>query len=421
MGVCLIIRTSGGTDTSGATATAARVLSGYTCYVNDVKITGTMTNQGTKTASLNAGGSYTIPAGYHSGSGKVTANALSGQTSGTATAARILSGRTAWVNGSKLTGTMTDRGAISQKLAANGSYTVPAGWHNGSGKVTQSLTTQGAKNVTPTTTNQTACAASRWTTGSIVILGSSALTAGNIRNGVWIFGVLGTFYGWADDTVILYNHGSSFNSVYWLCYYGGMDWDGAGSYDSSGYYPCFNTANGSRTLSLLRQIEGRYEGSGHWRISHLRLWFRDQAGKIPSNNTIVPYFYWTNISTSSGTIDSNKLIFTVIYGGSTKSVAEIQADWDYAMSSRNGNFRWDRKMGNVEETWNYTRTGMVTWRTTRELPVRHGWDESLSSGGNAWKYTSYRWTGEVDIFAEYGDSHSSHKMHIGRIDYHPAK
>lgn len=203
MGVCLIIRTSGGTDTSGATATAARVLSGYTCYVNDVKITGTMANQGTKTASLNAGGSYTIPAGYHSGSGKVTANALSGQTSGTATAARILSGRTAWVNGSKLTGSMTNRGAISQKLAANGSYTVPVGWHNGSGKVTQSLTTQGAKNVTPKTTNQTACAASRWTTGSIVILGSSNLKAANIKKGVKIFNVTGTFTGWVDSTMAM--------------------------------------------------------------------------------------------------------------------------------------------------------------------------------------------------------------------------
>lgn len=201
MGVCLIIRSGGGTDTSGATATAARVLSGYTCYVNDVKITGTMANQGTKTASLNAGGSYTIPAGYHSGSGKVTANALSGQTSATATAARILSGRTAWVNGSKLTGTMTNRGAISQKLAANGSYTVPAGWHNGSGKVTQSLTTQGAKNVTPKTTNQTACAASRWTTGNIVIVGASTLKAGNIKKGVKIFNVTGTWVGWVDNTM----------------------------------------------------------------------------------------------------------------------------------------------------------------------------------------------------------------------------
>ena len=38
-----------------------------------------MTNQGAKTATLNPGGSYTIPAGYHNGSGKVTARALNNQ------------------------------------------------------------------------------------------------------------------------------------------------------------------------------------------------------------------------------------------------------------------------------------------------------------------------------------------------------
>ena len=68
--------------------------------------TGTMTNRGAVTSSLNAGGSYTIPAGYHNGSGKVTANSLSSQTSATAAAADIVSGKTAWVNGSKVTGTM---------------------------------------------------------------------------------------------------------------------------------------------------------------------------------------------------------------------------------------------------------------------------------------------------------------------------
>ena len=201
MGECLIIRSGGGTDTSNANATAGKVLSGYTCYVKDTKITGTMTNRGTVNQSLNPGGSYTIPVGYHSGSGKVTVSSLSANTSGTANAGRILSGRTAWVGGSRLTGTMTNRGAVSQSLAANGLYTIPAGWHNGSGKVNQSLTTQGAKSVTPKTTNQTACSANRWTTGTITIVGSSSLTAGNIKNGVWIFGVKGTFTGWVDSTM----------------------------------------------------------------------------------------------------------------------------------------------------------------------------------------------------------------------------
>ena len=200
MGVCLIIRSGGGTDTSGATATAARVLSGYTCYVNDVKITGTMANQGTKTASLNAGGSYTIPAGYHSGSGKVTANALSGQTSGTVGAAHILSGYNAWVNGTNTWGNMPNRGNISHSLPANGSYTIPAGWHAGGGVVNQSLAFHWGGTYTPNTANQVICWANWYAAGNIVIVGSSALTAGNIRNGVWIFGVLGTWTGPISDT-----------------------------------------------------------------------------------------------------------------------------------------------------------------------------------------------------------------------------
>lgn len=93
-----------GTFTSDGTIVASDVLSGKIGYSKGSKITGSMTNQGAKTTALNAGGSYTIPAGYHNGSGKVTANSLSSQTSGTATAANIDSGKTAWVNGSKVTG-----------------------------------------------------------------------------------------------------------------------------------------------------------------------------------------------------------------------------------------------------------------------------------------------------------------------------
>ena len=110
-----------GTGTSDANATASDILSGKTAYVKGSKITGSMTNRGAVTKALNCGGSYTIPAGYHNGSGKVTANSLASQTSATATAAQIFSGYTAWINGKKITG--TGSGAkTNARISTNGRW-----------------------------------------------------------------------------------------------------------------------------------------------------------------------------------------------------------------------------------------------------------------------------------------------------------
>lgn len=89
------------------------VLSGKTfANATSDSLTGSMPNNGAVSpAALNCNGSYAIPAGYHNGSGVVTANSLASQTTvddgkTAATAATIRSGYQAWVNGNKISGSM---------------------------------------------------------------------------------------------------------------------------------------------------------------------------------------------------------------------------------------------------------------------------------------------------------------------------
>lgn len=81
----------------------------------------------------------------------------------TATDAEILSGKTAYNKGNKVTGTMKNNGAVSGKISTKaGKYTVPQGYHDGSGTVQIDATEQ------------------------------AKLTPANIREGVTILGVAGT-------------------------------------------------------------------------------------------------------------------------------------------------------------------------------------------------------------------------------------
>lgn len=62
-------------NTQDATATEAEILAGKTAYNKGVKVTGKMTNNGAVNGSISTkAGVYTVPQGYHDGSGKVQIN-----------------------------------------------------------------------------------------------------------------------------------------------------------------------------------------------------------------------------------------------------------------------------------------------------------------------------------------------------------
>lgn len=84
----------------------------------------------------------------------------------TASAAEILSGKTAYNKGNKVTGSMKNNGAVAGTISTkDGVYTVPQGYHDGSGKVTIATTEQ------------------------------TKLVPANIREGITILGVTGSMSG----------------------------------------------------------------------------------------------------------------------------------------------------------------------------------------------------------------------------------
>lgn len=130
----------------------------------------------------------------------------------TAQAGDILAGKVIVdQDGEPLTGTMPNNGAVSKVLPINGSYTIPVGYHNGSGKVTQSIPTRGAATIIPSTANQTAISAGYYASGNVIVAGDPNLQAGNIKKGARIFGVTGTFEGFVTSPLYVYNRGTFSN------------------------------------------------------------------------------------------------------------------------------------------------------------------------------------------------------------------
>lgn len=75
--------------------------------------------------------------------------------------------------------------------------------HNSSGTaITGTIQSQAAQTITPTTTNQT-IASGKYLSGAQTILGDANLIAGNIKDGVPIFGVTGSYTGGGGNTFVV--------------------------------------------------------------------------------------------------------------------------------------------------------------------------------------------------------------------------
>lgn len=136
-------------------------------YVNKVIFGGDtlidLTSDDVTKASVLSGIKFHLPTG-ESTTGTCTYDADTSDAN--AVAAEILSSKTAYVNGSKITGSMTNRGGVTGTISTKaGEYTIASGYHDGSGKVSIDSTEQ------------------------------AKLIATNIRSGITILGVEGTMSG----------------------------------------------------------------------------------------------------------------------------------------------------------------------------------------------------------------------------------
>ena len=125
-------------------------------------------------------------------------------------------------NGNVLTGTMASVSHPQPSISVSSSGLITASHTQSAGKVaggttskTQQLTTQGGKTVTPGKSRQTAVRSGRYTTGTVYVAGDSNLVAGNIKDGVSIFGVTGNLKAYTGTSGSLNaNAYAEFESAY---------------------------------------------------------------------------------------------------------------------------------------------------------------------------------------------------------------
>lgn len=168
---------SGSTDLSFVTATASDILAGKIgADSSGNAVNGSMTNNGAWSRTTTSNGDVPIPAGFHNGSGKVSVNV---STSAGALDTPSINFNT--TNG-KFTATSKVKmsGYISTSETKTASYTI-----------TRYLGGQ----YTPTKASKTVSLTGKYCTGDAVIKGDNNLAPENIKSGISIFDVAGSYTG----------------------------------------------------------------------------------------------------------------------------------------------------------------------------------------------------------------------------------
>lgn len=199
-----------GGDTSDATATAADILRGKTAYGADGKITGTIPSVEGKQIVPKAAGQIAVAGNVYTTGARIipkednfipanirkdvsiwgVVGTLDPGSTPTPDPNLIPANVKAGVTIDGVTGTFTsDANATAESMQLGVSAYV-----NGE-RVVGTAPIQAAKTVTPTTTEQTAVASGSFTTGAVKVAGDANLVAENIKDGVSIFGVMGTLAG----------------------------------------------------------------------------------------------------------------------------------------------------------------------------------------------------------------------------------
>ena len=208
--------------TDDATATASQILSGYTAYVKGKKITGSIQSQNGQTITPMSSiqvihtkdkyltGDITVKGDSSLLAGNIRKGATIFGISGTytsdanATAAYILSGKTAYVNGNKITGSMIDRRSVGK----NGGIGISQSYPNVPlfiGSYPQTVQALDGNEYVAISTPE-GCYNGIGTSYVGVKTDAVNLKAENIKAGTSIFGVSGTYVGTIRASCVIMSH-----------------------------------------------------------------------------------------------------------------------------------------------------------------------------------------------------------------------